>query len=729
MDRRLTAISGFVFLAIWLACAYGSFGAELGRGFTYAVFGTLGLVFAAGLAFPKLASGFARAVEAPKTWVFLLVTSLVALGITLWLALDPMRGMPASLDGSVYVFQARALANLSYGHPIPPPRLPFGLRFLFEGADGNMHGVFPIGLPLYLAPFLALGSLHLGLAALTVAMVLVQYAVTKALTKTELVARASVLLTLPSWGRAVETAEPVSHTLVAICVGVVLVLTLKLPTSRKPFRLALLLGAAAAWAFIARLLDGFILGFVFAPLLLFWAATKRIPRSTIAAIVLGGLPFLAVIFGQQYAATGNAFEPNVTEYAVRSDWPPTCLRLGIGKDIGCRVEHPHEAESFGPDGYQLDDFYRLVRERAEVYGFDLVGSGLLFLLAFVPLLVRNREEPSEADEDALRRTGLWLTAGFVLALTVGYGLYYYGNHPIWGARHLFASAPLAFALIALAAERFAAFAKGRPVAPAFTLALLTAVCVSAWPMWERGLERVRHDQTNRIDLRALIEDHGVERGVIATLDTLGVLNGYDPWTDGDRRFLVLDGPHGFHDLRRLHPSLPVYLAQPPASLVRVEPEPLPTNGFFIELERAWPSFQRPSGLGATGAYAKGLFDVHASSAHALYVFESKPSAKLTIPIWVPRSGRYTVRVHMLQGPDFGDYKLMLDDHVLPLHRGYHPEYRRVATPESVPIELSEGRHLFVAECLGKHRESGGYRAVFDTLSGVMVDGGEEEAAR
>lgn len=729
MARRLTAIAGYALFVTWLACAYGSFGTELGEGFTYAVFGTLGLVFAAGLAFPKLASAFARAVEAPKTWVFLLVTSLVAVGLTLWLALDPMRGMPASLDGSVYVFQGRALANFSYGHPIPPPRLPFGVRFLFEGADGDMHGVFPIGFPLYLAPFLALGSLHLGLATLAVGLVLVQYAVTKALAKTELVARASVLLTLPSWGRAIETAEPVSHGLVAVCVGLCLVLTLTLRTTRAPFRLALLLGASAAWAFTARLLDGFILGFVLGPVLLAWAATKRIPRRTIPAILLGGLPFLAIIFGQQYAATGSPFEPNVTEYAVRSDWPPTCLRLGIGEDIGCSVEHPLERASFGPDGYQIDDLYRLVRERAEVYGFDLVGSGLLFLLAFVPVLLAKRDDDQEPDpDDALRRTGAFLAASFVIALTVGYGLYYYGNHPIWGARHLFASAPLAFALIALSAERLSAFKIDRSIGSAFTLALLTTVCVSAWPMWKRGVALVERDQTHRVDIRALIEDNQIERGMIATVDTLGILNGFDPWTDGDRRFLILDGPHGFHDLRALHPSLPVYEARPPATLLRVEPEPASTKRFSIELERAWPSFQRPSGLGAAAVHAKPLFGVHAGSAHALYVFEAKPSAKLVIPIWVPRSGRYSIRLHTLQGPDHGDYKITLDDHVLPLHIGYHPEHRRVVSAPSVPIELSEGRHVFVAECLGKQKASTGYRAIFDTLTGVEVEG-EEDVAR
>src|SRR5690606_28310196 len=139
-------------------------------------------------------------------------------------------------------------------------------------------------------------------------------------------------------------------------------------------------------------------------------------------------------------------------------------------------------ESFGPDGYQLDDAFRLVRERAEVYGFDLVGSAILFLLAFAPLmLAMRRDEAAPEPAERSRIPAVFLASTFVVALALVYGLYYYGHPPAWGARHLYASSPFAFALIALAAERFASFAKKRPVAPALTLALLAATCVSAWP--------------------------------------------------------------------------------------------------------------------------------------------------------------------------------------------------------------------------------------------------------
>lgn len=719
---------GLALFAIWLAIVHRQLGTELREPWTYALLATLGILTGIGIAWPRASRTFATAIEKPPTWAFLLATSALAAGTTLWLALFPMRGQAASLDGTVYLFEARALANLRFGFPIPSPGLPFGIRFLFEGADGDMHGVFPIGFPLYLSPFVAIGLPVLAGPASAIAMVLAQYALTKALAKTELIARASVLLSLPSWARAIETAEPASHPLVGVLFALTLVLALRLRTTKKPFRTALALGACAGWAFSARLLDGIVLGAVLGPVLLVWAFRSRIPRLALPAIVLGTLPFVGLLLGQQYVATGSPFRPNVTEYAVRSDWPPTCLRLGIGQDIGCQVEHPLEAASFGPDGYQLDDAYRLIRERADALGPDLVGSSWLFLLAFVPLLFWNLQDAKaprnakEEGEDGNERAGVLLSGALLVTLTVAYGLYYYGNHPIWGARHLFPAAPFVWALIAIGIARPKARGEGEgrlfAMRGASVFAMLVTVSLSAWPMWKRGLEMVRRDQANRIDLRAVVEEAKLERGIVATFDTLGYIAGWNPWADRGRRFFVLDGSHSFHDLRALHPSFPVYEAHPPGRLVLADPPPPKPQTFWIELERAWPSFQRPEGLGAAAVQTSPHIGIRASYEHALYVFASKPRAKISIPVWIPKSGRYSVQLHSIKGPDHGDYKIMLDDHVLPLHRGYSPEHKRVASAPSVPIELEAGRHLLIAECLGKQRESTGYLAIFDVLTGA-----------
>lgn len=717
MKRRIDLAVGIALFAVWIVVAHGSLRAELGDGFTYALIAAFGIALGMGLLWPPASRAFAQALVRPPTWAFLLATSAIAAGVTFWFELSPMRGQTASLDGSTYTFQARALAHLSFGFPIPPPRLPFGLRFLFEGADGKMHGVFPIGYPLFLSPFLAIGAPLLAGATMAALLVLAQYAVTNAIAKTELTARLAVLLTLPSWGRVIETAEPVSHPLVAIMVAFAIVLALRLRTSPKPWRVALALGACAGWAFIARLLDGIVLGVVLGPVLLFWALRGRIAKSALPCIALGALPFVALLFAQQHAATGSYFRPNVSEYAVRSDWPPTCLRLGIGEDIGCMVEHPLERAAFGPDGYQLDDAFRLIRERAEVLGPDLVGSSLLLLLAFVPLLFWSRQDAKapRSKEEGERASGILLAAGFLVAVTIAYGLYYYGNHPIWGARHLFSAAPLAWGLMAVAIERLPHREEGKRdaviVQGSAAFALLLTASIAAYPVWKERMVRVHHDQANRIDVRALIADEKVERGIVTTLDLLSALVGWDAWADGDERFVVFDAPFGAHDLRALHPTLPVFETRPPGSIGPVEPPP--PRGFWIELERAWPSFQRPHGLGAGAAYGEETLN-HP----ALYVFDAKPGATLTLPIWIPKDGRYAVKLVSIKGPDHGDYKVTLDGQVLPLHRGYSPERKRVSSPASVPLQLSAGRHELVFECLGKQKESGGYQAIFDMLVGV-----------
>lgn len=708
---------GISLFVVWIAIVYQALFAEIQDGYTYAALGSFGAVFGLGLFFPALGRRFTAGLLAPRRWIFLALTSTIASLTTVALVLGPMRGQPASLDGSVYTFQARALTHLSYGFPIPFPKLVFGLRFLFEGADGHMHGVFPIGYPLFLAPFLAIGLPVLAYIASATLLVLVTYALSLALTKNELAARLASLLFLPSFGRVIETAEPASHALVGILASLILLFTLRLPDAKRPLLLALALGASAGWAFATRLLDGIVLGFVFGPLLLFWALRGHIRRAAIPCIVLGALPFVALLLGQQYTATGSPFRPNVTEYAVRSDWPPTCLRLGLGEDIGCGIEHPFERESFGPDGYQIDDAFRLIRERAEVLGPDLFGSSWVLLLAFLPFFFAKRGDDEPPLELRSQRLGASLSALFLVALTLTYGLYYYGNHPIWGARHLFPAAPFVFALLVRGIDDVSQTRRESrdtlALRGSLGLALLVAVSVAAVPIWKGRVARLRSDQKDRVDLRALVKDERVERGIVTTMDTLGVLAGWDSFVDKEDRFLALDSSFGVHDLRAHHPTLPVFEAHPPARLVPVTPPSPEPKTFVIEFERAWPSFQRPKGLGAGQIFNEGSL-----GNPALMVVEAAPKATLTIPFWIAESGRYSVRLVSIQGPDHGDYKLTLDGQVLPLHRGYAATKKRVISPPSIPLELEAGRHELVAECLGKQAASEGYRAIFDMLIGT-----------
>src|SRR5205085_1608363 len=117
-------------------------------------------------------------------------------------------------------------------------------------------------------------------------------------------------------------------------------------------------------------------------------------------------------------------------------YPPTCHRLGLGKDVGCQVEHADVREAMGDDGYTLDDAAKVTRERAGTVGVDLFGFAPFFLLAFVPLLLR----PS-------RRAAL--ASAFIVAMTLAYGLFYYGSSStLHGARHIFLVAPFAYVLVA-----------------------------------------------------------------------------------------------------------------------------------------------------------------------------------------------------------------------------------------------------------------------------------------
>lgn len=658
------------------------------------------------LAVPRAGALASRALLEPRAAIFVAACAAVAAAASAWVLYGPLHGQVVSLDGAVYLFEARALAHRHLGMPILPPRLPFGVRFLFEGVDGRMHGVFPPGFPLALAPFVSLG-LPFVLGPLTAALLVVAtYALGRVASGDERVARLAVLVSLPSWGRAIETADLLSHAFVALLFTVALALALDARGRLSRLRAAAL-GACVAWAFTARLLDGLVLGAIVAIVL---AATVRpardLPRA-LGVAILAGLPFLTLLAADQKGATGRWLEPTQSAYFERSDYPPTCHRLGFGEDVGCRVEHPIERASFGPDGFGPRDALRVTRGRAADLGDDLTGFAPLLWLAFVPLLVRPT-----------RRDGVLL--GAFVALLGGYALFYYGDLPIWGSRHLFPAAPALWVLLATAvvrlAERFGARLGADRASGVLAAALLVAIVVGQRPVWRTRTALVEEAQRGRTDLRAAIDRAGAPSGIVTTLDFVGTIAGYDPWTDRLDRYIVLDDVHGLHELRLLRPELAVYRAIAPDRLVEDTP-PVPPPAISIELERAWPSFQRVSGLGARMLHTPSTLHLPSSGDFVLEVFESQPDATLTLPVWVAKAGRYRLRVAALVGPDYGDYELTFDGEPLGVHHGFAPERARRAGEASAPREVTAGEHVLRARCIGKAQGSTGYRAAFDVLVG------------
>ncbi|RYE89542.1 MAG: hypothetical protein EOO75_11640, partial [Myxococcales bacterium] len=342
------------------------------------------------LALPPVGRGLHRALLAPPPAAFVGGLGLLSAGISWWMATRVLDGKVLALDSSVYLLQARALAHGELGVPQSLPG--WSARFLFEGPDGRLFGVFPPGYPLFVAPFVALGLPLLSGPVTALLLVVAQYALARALDEDEATARGSLLLALPSYARAMQTADLLSHAFTALLATTALAGALRL-VRRPSAGLGLAVGAAAGWVLSARLLDGLVLAAVLAGVVLhaLWKVrTEPGPRlrllRAIGGAVAGALPFVGLILAQQHAATGHWLRPTQFEFFARSDYPPTCHRLGFGRDVGCSLEHPPERASFGPDGYGLDDALRVGRERAMVLGSDLLGFSPLLLVAFGGLI-------------------------------------------------------------------------------------------------------------------------------------------------------------------------------------------------------------------------------------------------------------------------------------------------------------------------------------------------------
>ena len=249
------------------------------------------------------------------------------------------------------------------------------------------------------------------------------------------------------------------------------------------------------------------------------------------------------------------------------------------------------------------------------------------------------------------------------------------------------------------------------------MALIAAIAAAQLPTWWLGIAGLRFVQTDRLDARAIAARRNVRRGILVTRDPLGALSAQDPFADGPSRLFVLDDFAGELELRRWRPDLRMYYVLPRGD-VGMPLLPPPPPGFSAELEWAWPAFQRPWSLGAHEALSIACCGANASGNHVLHIFESRPGARLDVPIDVASAGTYRVRVEALVGPTFGRYALTLDGHALPTYEGYAPQPSHPAADASEPIRLGRGRHSFRAECLGRAPESQGYGAAFDAIVGT-----------
>jgi hypothetical protein len=673
-------------------------------------FVALAASLAAAVALRPVTSIVPRALLAAPRAAFVGVCALAAAALSAWVLHRTLHDHPLSIDAGTYLYQAHALAHGRFGMAVPVPAQAFDDRFLLEGPDGRLYGIFPPGWPLALVPFVWLGRPMWAGPVLAAALIVAQASLGRALSRLaparangdvdhgELATRVSLLLALPSIGRALETADLLSHAFVALlaCVG----LTAALGIAERPRARGAVIGVCVGWVLAARLLDGVVLGAAVLGVLAWTPAGRR----AVAWVALGAAPLLAFLLLEQHAATGAWLTPTQTLYFARSDWPATCHRLGFGPDIGCTVEHPGPVARLGGHGFGPREGLAVTRERAGSLGEDLFGFAPLALLAFVPLVAAV----SAADAVAV---------GFVFALTLAYGLFYYGNVLFFGARHLFPTAPFFWVLVARGAllppHRARGWLDGRHARGAAVVVVLAVAVVASLGPWKTRTADAADFQSARSDLRRTLDVNVIDRGILKTRDYAAFAAAFDPDWGGEARIFAMEDGSGLVELRRVHPDLPVFLPLANDNVGRLYVA-RPPPGVLVELERTWPAFVRPRGLATRQLAWDG-----ASGGSVLLLSHAAPGGEVAIPFDIALAGSYSVHVDGLAGPDQGDYALLLDDEPLASWHGYRSDPAPVRT-EPARRDLGSGRHVLVARCTGRDAASSGFDARLDALVGDAV---------
>lgn len=654
---------------------------------------------------PRPSKWFQAAILRPSTSVFVGGIALLSAAISGWFVIVMLGHKVLALDCSVYLLQARAMAHGSLGIPQTLPGSYQSSRFLFEGPDGLFYGVFPPGYPLFLMPFELLRMPMLSGPITAAGLVVAQYFLAREIGEEEWVARASLLLPLPCYARAIETADLLSHAFLALLATIALIAALKCRTQPQA-RWGILLGVCAGWGFSARLLDGLVLAALLfgIGIWLGWATRDRKLWAVALAAILSAAPFGGLVLFQQKTATGRWFQPTQSEFFQRSDYPPTCHRLGFGPDVGCKIEHPPERASFGADGYTLDDALRVGSERATVLGHDIIGFAPLLLLGFVSLLLAPSME------------ALWLAVWWV-GLSFAYLLFYYGNAPAYGARHLFPVVPVVYLLIARVLPALAKQSQKHLDLKHFLggmlLVLLTLSSLTQMERWRRSKWSVKQHQADRANIYELASQ--THDAIIVSSDHFGLIAAIDPWKNRGLRQVGHDDHAGLIELRRAHPSWKAFSTTPngliPLDLPAIQP------GLQIELEQAWPSRVWPDGLALRRVETEKNLKIESSGGEALGIHVAVINKTAEIAFDIIDPGTFRLSLHGFAGPYMGRYEIELDGQPHFVWEGYSPRLEPRTSEPTPPILLERGPHRLRFRCVGRAPESEGLFGLFDTLVG------------
>ncbi len=543
-----------------------------------------------------------------------------------------LRGGPRIVDASMYMLEARSLAQGHFSFPALWPSASVRGRFLlYDEEHGALAGLFPPGYPLLLSLGVRLGApLAVGpiLAAL---LVVATHRLATEIAESEppeqrlLAARVAALLSVLSAALRYHTADTMSHGAAALLTTTALASALALRRSGA-LRHGALLGLALGGLVATRPVSSIAPALVAAGLL----ACARPPLRALAVASLGALPGIALLLAWQRAVTGSYLGSPQLLYYATSDGPPGCFRYGFGQGIGCIFEHGTFVQANLPGGYGPLQALATTGRRMKLHLADAANLELLLPLALAPLL---RVRPPRAP---------LLAAGALLLLHVlAYAPFYFdGNYPGGGARLFAELLPTEHALLGLAIVTL-----GTPERAELRIFGLLAASLAGFAL---------HASHGHVALST--RDGGVppfepevlslgrvEGGLVFVESDSGFALGHAPSADPRRRPLVVRRRGDDHDwlvfVGQGRPASYLYRHHPGGAAVLPWTPPAPDEDRYrFEAENDWPPLAQENGY-ALPTWASGTC---ASGGRVLTLTPTAGRAKARLELPVPGPGLWRI---------------------------------------------------------------------------------------
>jgi len=609
---------------------------------------------------------FAALFRAPKPAALALLAA-IALALSVGYVHHYLRGGPRIIDATSYWLEARALAEGYASWPIDEPTASVRGRFLLLAgtAEAPRLGViFPPGYPMVLAIGFLLGAPLLVGPVVAALLVAATYALAKAVTAREDVARLAAVLSVVCATLRYHTADTMSHGWAAFSFAASLALAFgaaDADSGSKRRLMSTLSGVFFGWLFATRPISALAL----LPLLIFAARKTRAMERV--ALAFGAAIPIGLLLLEQRAVTGSYFVSSQAAYYAVADGPPGCFRYGFGAGVGCLHEHGSYVAEVLPNGLDWKAAAIVLLRRLRLHAIDVGNVEPIALLAmsapFLALSARRRAlhaSHRQADEHsgltavATHRT-FALAAGVLGIFAVYLPFYFDGSYAGGGAR-LFADVlPLEHVLVATSVALLARRARSRwnSVDLPLASAVLVACCVAGFgvhAVFEHLMLRDREGGRPFFEPRVLAEAK-VDRGLLFVGTDHAFNLAYDPAARDAGRALVVAREFG-DDRDRL---LWERLGRPPAyryvfegrdgtkpAVVSWSPGP-PPHPYRFEAEAEWPPIRQHGGsfepIFAHGTCAWGA---------RLLAVNSEPDRPFdgAISFPVPAKGTFRIGVHV-----------------------------------------------------------------------------------